>query len=215
MHLTSRGFPLFLTFDLDAETMWTARDPSFASRPVMMSQGAYGWKVGAPRILALLERYGIKATFFVPGLIIDPRPALMERILTEGHEIAHHSYTHSWILSLTPDKEREEMEKGIESVVRVSGQRPRGWRSPAAEVSPITMPMLVKDDASIAELEAAGLGLTPTPALTSFVQIKSTNFSGDLSASDTYPMVGRRPGISVSSNFAGKMYSPCSLNALA
>jgi peptidoglycan/xylan/chitin deacetylase (PgdA/CDA1 family) len=145
MHLTSRGFPLFLTFDLDAETMWTARDPSFASRPVMMSQGAYGWKVGAPRILALLERYGVKATFFIPGLIIDQRPALMERILAGGHEIAHHSYTHRWILSLTPDEEREEMEKGIESIVRTSGQRPRGWRSPAAEVSPITMPMLVKE----------------------------------------------------------------------
>jgi peptidoglycan/xylan/chitin deacetylase (PgdA/CDA1 family) len=145
MHLTSRGFPLFLTFDLDAETMWTARDPSFASRPVMMSQGAYGWKVGAPRILALLERYGVKATFFIPGLIIDQRPALMERILAGGHEIAHHSYTHRWILTLTPDEEREEMEKGIESIVRTSGQRPRGWRSPAAEVSPITMPMLVKE----------------------------------------------------------------------
>src|SRR6185312_11682318 len=145
MHLTSRGFPLFLTFDLDAETMWTARDPSFASRPVMMSQGAYGWKVGAPRILTLLERYGIKATFFVPGLIVDQRPALMERILAGGHEIAHHSYTHRWILTLTPDEEREEMQKGIESIVRVSGQRPRGWRSPAAEVSPITMPMLVKE----------------------------------------------------------------------
>ena len=30
MTLTSKGFPLFLTFDLDAETMWTARDPSYA-----------------------------------------------------------------------------------------------------------------------------------------------------------------------------------------
>ena len=46
MSFTSKGFPLFLTFDLDAETMWTARDPAFAKRPILMSQGAYGWKVG-------------------------------------------------------------------------------------------------------------------------------------------------------------------------
>ena len=46
MSTTSRGFPLLLTFDLDCETMWTARDPGYAKRPILMSQGAYGWKVG-------------------------------------------------------------------------------------------------------------------------------------------------------------------------
>lgn len=144
MHLTSRGFPLFFTFDLDAETMWTARDASYAERPVLMSQGAYGWKVGADRILRLLARYDLKTTFFIPGLVIDQRQELMERILEGGHEIAHHSYTHRWILSLSEDEEREEMEKGIESIRRVTGSSPKGWRSPAAEISKITMPLLVE-----------------------------------------------------------------------
>jgi peptidoglycan/xylan/chitin deacetylase (PgdA/CDA1 family) len=102
MPLTSKGFPLFLTFDLDAETMWTGRDPAYAKRPILMSQGAYGWKVGTGRVLDLLDRYGIKATFFVPGLIIDQREGLMEEILKRGHEIAHHSYSHTWILNLSP-----------------------------------------------------------------------------------------------------------------
>ena len=144
MSLTSRGFPLFLTFDLDCETMWTGRDAAYASRPILMSQGAYGWKVGTGRVLTLLERYGLKATFFVPGLIIDQHEKLIEEILSKGHEIAHHSYTHTWILNLTPEQEREEMEKGYQSIKRVSGRAPRGWRSPAAELSPITMPMLVE-----------------------------------------------------------------------
>jgi peptidoglycan-N-acetylglucosamine deacetylase len=144
MHLTSRGFPLFLTFDLDAETMWTARDPSYAARPILMSQGAYGWKVGTDRILQLLSRYGIQSTFFVPGLIVEQRPALLERILSAGHEIAHHSYSHRWILSLTPEQEREEFERGIEAIEKATGRKPRGWRSPAAEVSPATMPMLLE-----------------------------------------------------------------------
>ena len=69
MPLTSKGFPLFLTFDLDAETMWTGRDPAYANRPILMSQGAYGWKVGMGRVLDLLDRYGVKATFFVPGIV--------------------------------------------------------------------------------------------------------------------------------------------------
>lgn len=144
MHLTSRGFPLFLTFDLDAETMWTARDKSYASRPVLMSQGAYGWKVGTGRVLELLKRYGLKTTFFVPGIVVDQRPELMERILEGGHEIAHHSYSHRWILNLSPEEEREEMEKGIESIRRATGRKPRGWRSPAAELSAVSLPMLVE-----------------------------------------------------------------------
>jgi len=144
MHLTSKGFPLFLTFDLDAETMWTARDASYANRPILMSQGAYGWKVGTGRVLDLLARYGLKVTVFVPGLVVEQRPELMERILKEGHEIAHHSYSHRWILNLSPEEEREEMEKGIEAIRRISGSNPKGWRSPAAELSPISLPLLVE-----------------------------------------------------------------------
>lgn len=145
MHLTSRGFPLFLTFDLDAETMWTARDAGFARRPILMSQGAYGWKVGTDRILALLRRYGLTVTFFIPGQVVDERPALIERILEGGHEIAHHSYSHRWILTLSHDEEREEMARGIEAIRRAAGYAPRGWRSPAAELSDISMELMLEN----------------------------------------------------------------------
>ena len=144
MPLTPNGFPVMLTFDLDAETMWTARDPKNAQRPVVLSQGAYGWKVGTPRILELLARFGVQATFFVPGLVIEQRCLLCEEILKQGHEIAHHSWSHAWIISLTPEEEREEMEKGIEIIQRLTGRAPAGWRSPAAEFSPITLPLLLE-----------------------------------------------------------------------
>jgi peptidoglycan/xylan/chitin deacetylase (PgdA/CDA1 family) len=131
-----------LTFDLDAETMWTARDPKNAERPILMSQGAYGWKVGVDRVLGLLARYGLKSTFFVPGIIIEQRPAVVERILGAGHEVAHHSYSHAWIVNLTPEQEREEMQKGFEIIERFTGRAPAGYRSPAAEFSAITLPLI-------------------------------------------------------------------------
>jgi peptidoglycan/xylan/chitin deacetylase (PgdA/CDA1 family) len=142
MPLTSRGFPVLLTFDLDAETMWTARDPRNAERPIIMSQGAYGWKVGVPRILELLDRYGLTVTWFIPGLVIEQRPRTIEAILKAGHEIAHHSWSHAWIVNLSPEQEREEMERGLEIIERVTGRRPAGYRSPAAEFSPITLSLL-------------------------------------------------------------------------
>ena len=142
MPLSPNGFPVLLTFDIDAETMWTARDPKNAERPIVMSQGAYGWKVGMPRILDLLARYGLHVTFFVPGLVMEQRPAMVDAILKGGHEIAHHSWSHAWIVNLTLEQEREEMDKGIDIITRMTGRKPVGYRSPAAEFSPHTLRML-------------------------------------------------------------------------
>jgi peptidoglycan/xylan/chitin deacetylase (PgdA/CDA1 family) len=144
MAVTSRGFPLFLTFDLDCETMWTGRDPKNAERPILMSQGAYGWKRGVWRVMDLLDRYGLKSTFFVPGLVVEQRPHVIEELLRRGHEIAHHSYSHAWIVNLSPTEEREEMERGFEAIRRATGAAPRGYRSPAAEFSPISVSLMVE-----------------------------------------------------------------------
>ena len=142
MPLSEYGFPVMLTFDLDAETLWTARDPKNAERPIVLSQGRYGWKVGAGRILELLDRYRIRSTFFVPGLVIQQRPWVVEDILRRGHEVAHHSWSHAWIVNLSPEQEREEFEKGIEIIERTTGRKPVGWRSPAAKFSLITLKLL-------------------------------------------------------------------------
>ena len=142
MHISSKGFPVLFTFDLDAETMWTSRDPLNAERPIIMSQGAYGWKVGLGRVLDLLARYDIPATFFVPGLVIEQRPQVVDQILGGGHEIAHHSWSHKWIVNMTEDEERDEMVKAFDIIERTTGSPPRGYRSPAAEFSPQTLAML-------------------------------------------------------------------------
>ncbi|MEZ5657827.1 MAG: polysaccharide deacetylase [Burkholderiaceae bacterium] len=92
----------------------------------------------------MLDRYGIKATFFVPGEVIEARWALCETVLAKGHEIGHHSWSHAWIINLSAEQEREEMERGLEIIERLSGRAPAGWRSPAAEFSPITMPLLLE-----------------------------------------------------------------------
>ena len=142
MPISPNGFPVLLTFDLDGETMWTSRDPANADRPIILSQGAYGWKVGLGRVLALLSRYEIAATFFVPGRVIADRPQVVDAILAGGHEIAHHSWSHRWIVTMTEEEEREEMDRAFEIIRRTTGAPPRGYRSPAAEFSPITLSLL-------------------------------------------------------------------------
>lgn len=128
--------PVLLTFDLDAEQLWLARDPEGESKPVWLSQGTYGPNVGLPRILELLRRYDIPASFFVPGKVIENHPAAIESILEAGHEIEHHSYTHKWSDNLGPEAELEEFERGSATIVAATGRKPRGWRSPAGELTP-------------------------------------------------------------------------------
>jgi len=127
--------PVLLTFDLDAETLWTARDPEGTNKPVWLSQGTYGPTVGLPRILNLLHRYAVPATFFVPGRVIETHPDAIESILEAGLSIEHHSHTHAWSDSLSRDQEEEEFQLAWDAIVRATGRKPRGWRSPAGELT--------------------------------------------------------------------------------
>ena len=132
-----------LTFDFDALSPWvvTRRDqvpPSVASR------GEYGALVGAPRVLDLLDRYGIKATWFVPGHTIDTFPAPVQRVADAGHEVAHHGYCHESPTRLSPEAERTVLEMVIACVKRVTGRAPTGYRAPAGDFSARTMPLLLE-----------------------------------------------------------------------
>jgi peptidoglycan-N-acetylglucosamine deacetylase len=127
--------PVLLTFDMDAESLWTAREPGSDTKPVWVSQGHYGPRVGLPRILALLARYDVTATFFVPGVIVERYPAAIESILAAGIQIEHHSHTHTWSDNLDIDAEREEFQKGWDAIVKATGRGPEGWRSPAGELT--------------------------------------------------------------------------------
>jgi peptidoglycan/xylan/chitin deacetylase (PgdA/CDA1 family) len=142
--MDEKKFLVLLTFDLDAELLWTARDAKNLGRPIALSQGSYGWREGAPRILRLLKKHNIQSTFFVPGMVAEGHPDLMKQIIDEGHEIAHHSYSHRWMEGLTEPEERSEFEKGTEAILKTAGKIPVGWRSPAAEINQWTMKLLVE-----------------------------------------------------------------------
>ncbi|MCL5672177.1 MAG: polysaccharide deacetylase [Nitrososphaerota archaeon] len=117
--------------------------------PINFSRGEFGIVTGMPRILNLLDKYGIKATFFVPGVIADTYPDLIKTMHSKGHEIAHHGYFHECPASLNEKQEREMWEKGIDAIKRTTGERPYGYRVPfeipaANELSPISVKLMVE-----------------------------------------------------------------------
>ena len=120
-----------LSFDFDAMSVWLAYD---RVTPAMLNRGEYGARVGVPRILELLERNDLKATFFVPGHTVESFPAETAAILEAGHEIAHHSYAHIDPSGQSADEEREDMERAL-AVLETVGVKPQGFRSPSADLS--------------------------------------------------------------------------------
>ncbi|HEX3984566.1 MAG TPA: polysaccharide deacetylase family protein, partial [Acidisoma sp.] len=85
---------MFLSFDVDAESAWTAKDALHAERLVTMSYGGYEARVGTPKLLELLRQLDLRATFFITGWSVEAHPAMAESILAAGHDIGHHGYHH-------------------------------------------------------------------------------------------------------------------------
>lgn len=135
---------LALTFDVDAESAILAVDPAYAARLTTMSHQAYGPKVGVPRILRMLERTGVRGSFFVPGLTADRYPGTVEAILAAGHEIGHHGYSHVPYHALSDDEQRRDVERALASLERITGERPEGFRAPWWELTNSTPALLAE-----------------------------------------------------------------------
>jgi Predicted xylanase/chitin deacetylase len=115
-----------LTFDFDTMAVWMG---SFkAVTPGVLSRGEFGGRVGIYRVLDVLDRYQIPATFFIPGYTADSFPDAVREVARRGHEIGHHGYLHESPTEYLgdPDGERAMYEKGTEALERVAGVRPAG-----------------------------------------------------------------------------------------
>ena len=133
-----------LTFDLDAEAAVLTVDISSVYRMSPMSHQAYGPLVGVPRILDLLARHGLRATFFVPGYSAHRYPAVVRSIAEAGHEIAHHSYFHENTAGMDARTEADMIDLGLQALSDVAGVRPVGYRAPMWELTYNT-PRLLAD----------------------------------------------------------------------
>lgn len=128
-----------LSFDFDAMSPSIRRG---LTSPTAISRGEFG-VVGAGRILSLLQREGIRATWFVPGHTLETYPEICRRIAEAGHEIGHHGYMHEPPAELDAREEETVLQRGIAAVARVTGDRPRGYRSPSWDLSPRTVDLLI------------------------------------------------------------------------
>lgn len=125
-----------LSFDSDHESIVLRQaDES----PGKLSQGHYGARVGVPRIQRLLDKYGIKVTFFVPAVIAQLYPEQQRELIQSGHEIAIHGWIHEINSELPPEVERNLQMRAADVLEEITHTRPVGIRTPSWEFSPVTL----------------------------------------------------------------------------
>jgi peptidoglycan/xylan/chitin deacetylase (PgdA/CDA1 family) len=129
-----------LTFDFDALSIWISTFK--LTSPTPLSRGEYGARVGLPRILSLLERHAVHATFFVPAHTVASFPESVRGLAAAGHEIAVHGFVHESPVALTRAEEVDLLTRSEEVLGKIAGVRPVGYRSPAWDLSPHTMQIL-------------------------------------------------------------------------
>ncbi|MEU5050280.1 polysaccharide deacetylase [Streptomyces sp. NPDC021096] len=125
-----------LSFDTDHETI-PLRDGQ--TGPGKLSQGEYGARRGVPRVLALLERRSIPATFFMPAVSALMRPQEARGYTERGHEVGIHGWIHERNMELEPKDERDLAFRCADTLERLSGTRPVGIRTPSWDFSDHTL----------------------------------------------------------------------------
>ncbi|MDO4565650.1 MAG: polysaccharide deacetylase family protein [Clostridia bacterium] len=95
-------------------------------------------------ILETLDKYEIKATFFLCGVWVEAYPDYVKQIAEKGHEIGNHSKTHPHMNSLTASQIQEEISLLDDEIEAITGTRCKLFRAPFGEYNN-TVVLAVRD----------------------------------------------------------------------
>jgi peptidoglycan-N-acetylglucosamine deacetylase len=127
-----------LSFDVDNATASLATGDLISES---ISRGEYGAIDGVPRILRLLDKYQLPASFFIPAVSHLLHPEMIPAILKSGrHEIGVHGWIHEHLPSVNDSAAEQDMlNRAIETLTKAIGKRPVGYRAPSWQFSQYTM----------------------------------------------------------------------------
>ena len=104
--------------------------------------GVSGWEQPGPalarqteRLLTLFDELDVRATFFVLGMSARAHPELLEQVVAQGHEIGCHGQAHLPVHTQTPQEFAADLRAARETIERLTGRRPVGYRAPAFSIT--------------------------------------------------------------------------------
>jgi len=128
------------TFDNDDESGLI--DAFGPDKMFYVSQGPYDTNAGTWRVLRILDRHNVKATFCMVGKTAEKRPDVVKAITERGHEVATPGWTHTQYLGMSEKDERDDIERTVDIIQKITGKRPVGHRTPNWNPSKNTLRLL-------------------------------------------------------------------------
>ena len=133
------------SLDLDAESpfLWMSRGKDI---PYLgeIEQRRFGPRQGLARVVRLFDDYGIKGSFYVPGIVAETYPGLLPFLVAGGHEIAHHGYFHERIEAIASAEAEDYLQRSQELFRAQTGLTGLGHRAPSWEMTPDFLRILQK-----------------------------------------------------------------------
>ena len=131
---------VLFSFDADNETVSLRfGEPTVGA----LSQNQYGARIGLGRILDILDKNTIPATFFIPSVSLALSPEMLPMIRKSGrHEIGVHGWIHEMNSTLPDSIERRLLTRAIAELRQMTGEAPVGYRAPSWNFSPNTLSIL-------------------------------------------------------------------------
>jgi peptidoglycan/xylan/chitin deacetylase (PgdA/CDA1 family) len=90
---------------------------------------AYGHYEGIPRLLDLMDKHGVKLSSFMIGKAVETSPDIAREIVKRGHEAAAHGRIWDNSYQLSREQEKRFISDSVETIARVTGERPVGWNA--------------------------------------------------------------------------------------
>ena len=117
----------------------------FKKDMTVITDRQYGERVGVFRMIDLLEREGVKTTFFINGITAEKVPEIVKEIKAKGHEIATESYIHDCSFMKSYEEEKKDLQRTKEAVKSVLGETPEGYLSMRVQPTDNT-PLIIAEE---------------------------------------------------------------------
>jgi allantoinase len=146
-----------LVYTAPEQWVWGSPEPAkpagtFAanrgSSPSLSTYSAveYGYRVGLPRLREIFAEFGMTTTLWTNGTAAEQFADVIKPYVADGHELGAHGFSQGTVMaSLARDEQRTAIRHTVNALESVSGVRPRGWISPAAECSVDTIELLIEE----------------------------------------------------------------------
>ncbi len=128
------AFVFSVDVDIEGPMLWRMRGKDVKGFGEL-EQRRYGERVGLQRLLELQDDFGIKASYYIPAYEAETYPWILPTLIEKGHEVGLHGYHHELVNQLSKEENDVILDKSIAVFQKQLGFIPKGYRSPAWELT--------------------------------------------------------------------------------